>query len=247
MVQDKILSIRLSPGGLSFWTTGIVSFDPNNESLKRDIWSMTGEKETILDPQKNVREELASKLRAILAANTRVGVVEVYVDTLRTLLFPSEYSSGSSISRLLEINNIVVEDSDEVLYVDIDNTTRAVMIYPGKDLETLRSEVGTPHISILSPFAINNIHIEKYGPGRKRSAAIYITPQNAYISVFESKSGILLYADIMKWTAAADLLYYLSVLDEEFGFRKGKVYLRGRRAEEAGKLLRKYFRKTRCE
>ena len=89
--------------------------------------------------------------------------------------------------------------------------------------------------------------MDKYGSGRRRAAALYLTPRHVYVTVFERKSGAWLHSDVMKWSAPADILYYMSVLDQNFGLHKSKLYVRGNGASEVCHLLQKYFRKTRCE
>ncbi len=244
MGQDKILSIRLSPGGLSFWTAG------------------AAEEELAFDPAKGRSESLREGIRAAmetLGAGCRLA--EVCPDTLRTVVVPGEYASADALAQLLKANNITPGEADEVVYAGVSSGIKAAVVCDRAELDVLREAasaangadaghddaIGILPFAIVSPFSMNGACLIKHGAGRRRSAAVYLTPAHAYITVFEKKSGAWLYADVMKWSAATDILYYMSVLDQQFGLRKGKLYLRGPRACEAGELLRKYFRKTRCE
>lgn len=241
-----MLSIRLSPDGLSFWTTDVIPWVGGDTEFRRDFWSASTEKHMWFDPAKTMEDNLSECIQAI--GNSVAGgwkSAEVYPDTLRTMVVPAEYGAAEAVPELLRINGITLDGNDEVFCADISPSIKAIMVYDRTAFNILRGLLG--EVEVACPFSLNNANIEKYGIGRRRTTAVYITPEHAYITVFEKKYGSWLYVDVMKWTETTDILYYLSVLDQEFGLRKGKVYLRGAETDRACSFLRKYFRKTRCE
>lgn len=246
MQQEKTLSIRLSPGGLSFWTTGFSAGVSRDGTRRRDLWSASTERTLEFDKDKNTDENITACAENIKdSAGGSFHSVEVYPDTLRTVLIPNEYSENNAINDILAINNIKISGAEESTCVRISDTASAVIVYDRAAIEAVKTQFSD--ISIESVFRLNNDNITKYGIGRKRATGIYLTPGNVYITVYEKKSGLWLYADAMKWSAPADILYYISILDKKFDLRKGKVYLRGNGNREVYTLLRKYFRKSRCE
>ena len=245
MQQNKILSIRLSPDGLSFWTTGVVRAATQDKPVKQDLWDVSPESEFAFDRAKSVAENLNDGVSLIKKTVGECLMTEVYVDTLRTIPVPTEYASGDTLGKLLADNNIVLEDAEDAIYVDICQGISVIMVYDRRVSDILRESFG--EIVIASPFGINNGLMDKYGSGRRRAAALYLTPRHVYVTVFERKSGAWLHSDVMKWSAPADILYYMSVLDQNFGLHKSKLYVRGNGASEVCHLLQKYFRKTRCE
>ena len=245
MQHNRILSIRLSPDGLSFWTTGIVRTATHDSPTKRDLWDMSSERVYVFDPAKSVRENLNDGISLIRETVGECLIVEVYVDTLSTIPVPAEYASDDTLEKLLADNNISLKDTEDAVYSVVCPGVNAVTVYEPRTLDILRESFGD--VIIASPFGINNAFMDKYGAGRRRAAALYLTPRHVYVTVFERKSGTWLYADVMKWSAPADILYYMSVLDQNFGLRKGKIYVRGAGASEICPFLQKYFSKTRCE
>lgn len=245
MQQDRILSIRLSPDGLSFWTTGLVRATAQDSPVKRDLWDVSSEKEFTFDSEKSAEHNLSEALRFIRETAGECKMAEVYIDTLRTVPVPAEFASDNTLDKLLADNNIVLKDTEDAVYTVVSPGINAVMVYERRVVDILRDSFGD--LVIASPFGLNNAVVDKYGAGRRRTAALYLTPGHVYITVFEGKSGAWLYSDVMKWSVPADILYYMSVLDQNFGLRKGKIYVRGTGTSEVCPLLQKYFRKTRCE
>lgn len=245
MRQERILSIRLSPGGLSFWTTGLVRGISEDSPPKRGLLDISPEKELAFDTAKSLQENLSESMRAIReSVADGWSRAEVYVDTLRTVPVPAELASAETLEKLLADNNIVLKDTEEAVYTVVAPGINAIVVYDRGMADVLRESLGDA--AIVSPFCLNYAPADEYGAGRRRTAALYLTPEHVYATVFEKKSGAWLYSDVMKWSAPADILYYMSVLDGSFGLRKGKIYLRGWRAVDVGGLLQKYFRKTRC-
>lgn len=247
--NNKILSIRLSPDGLSFWTTGLTGSISGNMDAHRDLWEVSSERWLSFDTEKDIRDNIEACAAAIKEATARDTIVsvEAYQDGLKSVLVPAEYSTGNAayFKGLLEENGIEVGEDDGVACVNVVGDINAVMVYDKKTVNILKEFFGD--IAIVSPYSINIEVMRKCGAGRRRSVAVYLSRQYAYITVFERKSGDVLYADAMQWSADTDILYYLSSLDQTFEFKKGKVYLRGAGADKVSKLLGKYFRKTRCE
>ena len=239
--NNKILSIRLSPDGLSFWTTGLTGSISGNMDAHRDLWEVSSERWLSFDTEKDIRDNIEACAAAIKEATARDTIVsvEAYQDWLKSVLVPAEYSTGNAayFKGLLEENGIEVGEDDGVACVNVVGDINAVMVYDKKTVNILKEFFGDINIEVM----------RKCGAGRRRSVAVYLSRQYAYITVFERKSGDVLYADAMQWSADTDILYYLSSLDQTFEFKKGKVYLRGAVADGVSKLLGKYFRKIRCE
>lgn len=246
MKQEKILSIRLSPDGLSFWTTGLSAKDTGSTGQHTDLWSRTPERHFAFAPDSPLTENIAAAFREIRAAQEDAVSMEIYPDTLANCIIPAEYSDPESIDGYLAMNDIQLKPGDAVFNAPLDADTVSLIVFDKEAVHSLGS-MSAGQYSIKSPFSVNDTHVEKYGAGKRRRVCVYLSPGNAYITVYEGKSGSRLYMETFRWATAADILYYISLLDKEFRLGKSKLYLRGARCEEVYGLLRKYFRKSRCE
>lgn len=246
MKQEKILSIRLSPDGLSFWTTGLSAKATGSTGRHTDLWSRTPERNLASTPDSSLTDNIAAAFREIMAAQDAVVSMEIYPDTLANCIIPAEYFDQESAAGYLAINNIQIKPGDAVFNAPLDADTVSLIVFDNEAVHSLGGLFAGQY-SIKSPFSVNDTHIEKYGAGKRRRACVYLSPGNAYITVYEGKSGSRLFMETFRWATAADILYYISLLDKEFHLGKSKIYLRGARCEEVYGLLRKYFRKSRCE
>ena len=247
MKEEKILSIRLSLDGLSFWTTELSSKTSEGQSSHIDLWSRTPEQFFGFSPELSLKENIEQAYAKIIGSiNTQAISTEIYPDTLQYAAVPAEYMDDSLKEGYLDINSIQLTDK-EALY-DICLNDKVCLLHPfnREAVNTLAELTGNSY-RINTLFSINDSHLTKYGIGRRNTTSVYLSSQNAYITVYEGKSGNVLYMETFNWSSAADILYYMTLLDKEFGVKKGKIYLRGTRAEEVFSVLRKYFKKIRCE
>lgn len=256
-VKEKILSIRLSPDGLSFWTTGLAGAPAEAHSNYFLDYGAVSEEKYItfskeLGPEESVRRALVRADEA-----SRGGVpgafrpVRLMPDTCKTVLVPAELFDPEQAADYLKINNITVGAAEtvEVSHITIDTPSPvAVMVYSATALRIAR-EVFDARLGITSPFEA----AAAYTPAKLRRkdadkcfASLYLTGTNVYITVW--RIGVVLeYCEVLPYSTTADILYYMHEVGARFGLHKNPIYIRGTGAKDTARMLKKSFKKCKCE
>lgn len=221
---DKILSIRLSPRGLSFW------IDRGKEAYF--------DYDRTLPPDENLRCGLAFARKKTGKKITRV---HIYIDTLRTVLIPHELFDTEMARDYFGINGITVAANDRLFVSDLDNGGGKIKIITAVDGAWIDiiDEIFEEHPEFLSPFLINLCQ-----KNVKDFTAIYLTPRNIYITVYAAISGRMLFCEALPYSSVTDILYYMTDLAGRFDILKGIVNIKGYRSRETLRTLRKKFKKA---
>ena len=186
-------------------------------------------------------EKLAEAIVRCLKRAGRFDSAELYLDTRKCLLIPAEFFDPSRTKDYLSINNIPTGEDEAVLDIPLTPGIVAVTIYPRPILDTVRNILGED-TAVNSPFAINLSH----PPTRDRLyLALYLTPGNAYITICGAEG--MEYCEVLPYSGGADILYYIQELSAQYGLGESAIYIRGEGGRRVAKLLKKYFRNTRCE
>ena len=254
-MKDKILSIRLSADGLSFWINA-VSKDAGNASpwgYAPDYASQSPEKYMAFSRELGHAESIRRAIqRAVAAAGTQVGPVCVMPDTCKTVLVPEELFDRGQVADYLLINNIAAgaAETAEVAQVAVGAACAAAVIVYDREALNVAREVFGDRLHITSPLeaaAAYSCRKFKRKYTGKDFAALYLTGANVYITVCTAGSGVLKYCEVLPYSSAADILYYMQEVGARFDLCKNPVYIKGIDGEKVAKLLKKTYKKCKCE
>ena len=73
---------------------------------------------------------------------------------------------------------------------------------------------------------------------------LMMSDDHMYIKVWQNG---LRYAEVLPLRTTEDILYYVAELDKEFKIKDFSILISGNGAKDRGKLLKKYFKRVKCE
>lgn len=220
--KEKILSIRLSRKGLSFWI--------NYGNEKYFDYHKT------LPPDENLRRGLTYTRKK---AGKKITNTRIYLDTLKTVLIPDELFDPEMTRDCFGINGITLAANDRLIVSDFADGNGKIKIVTAVDgaWVDIIDEIFKERVELLSPFLINRCR-----KNAKDFTAIYLTPQNMYISVSEAVSGRIFFCEVLPYSSQTDIVYYITDLASRFDIQKGIVHIKGCRSRDTQRTLRKIFK-----
>ncbi len=242
------MSIRLSPDGLSFWTARVTkatveaaadySWEYGTESEEKFI-ALSRE----LPPEEMYRSALA---RCAQTAGWSGGPVNILLDTLRTVLIPTELFDPAHMPDYLAVNNITARPDEETIATRLMIGGAIGVMLCRRSIIAAADEVFGSRARFGSPF--DTAAVYRTAKHRKKDAGkefttLCLAGRNVYITVQSIPDGELRYCEALPYSAAADILYYIHELSARFDIRKSPLYVRGEGAEKVEKILRKTFKK----
>ena len=251
---QKNLSIRLSPDGLSFWTAD--SANPAGETYP-ECRPVAGSESTetflafgkALSVDENLRRA-ASK--CVEMAGWQGGPVRLMPDTRNTVLIPAVLFDPRQTDDYLALNSIGVSGEEKVFVSRLSSPlpdAAVVMVYDRAAVGILEEAFGNK-LWITSLFdaaaGYQGRKFKKKDTG-KDFTTLYLTPSNVYITIQPVTGGDWKYCEALPYSSPADVLYYMHELAAKFDIRKTPLYIKGYGAEKAGKVLRKPFKRCKCE
>ena len=270
-LKEKLLSIRLSPDGLSFWTTGLVgAFAEDRPTPLRDYRTESAERAIAFDRKAGVRENIGKAL-SLCTQGIEVASAEILLDTCKTILVPGELYDESQTADYLEINGFSKSRTETVVRSEAGSGSRrvvAIMVFNEDAVDAVTDVFGEKAV-FTSPVSLGQRLPSKYyadpvesiikgrpakPPGKlrkiayKNNASVYLTGTNAYITVQTVSQGEFVYYEILPYSSPADILYYMLEIAGQFPeVRETPLYIKGKDAEKTSKVLRKSFKNCRCE
>lgn len=250
-LKEKLLSIRLSPDGLSFWTskTGAAADGGRIPIHGTD----SAETAIAFGRETGMPEDIRKAAgKCIGMCGWSGGPLRIMLDTPKTVLVPSELFADGQAENYLKVNNITVSAGEEVLVSELSSGGRlitAIMVYDRAALDTLREIFGSGTV-FTSPF--DTAYAYRGAKHKKRDAdcdftTMHLTPGNVYLTVQTAPDCRWKYSEVLPHSSAADILYYMQELSARFKIRKTRVFIKGHGAENIAKALRKPFRRCKCE
>lgn len=246
--SKKIVSIRLSAGGLSFWnaSAGIP------EGRWPDGAVITDEATESYVPFGDPGDTAAAVGKAVERAGSSFlrsheRTSPVLLDTPKTVLVPQRLYDPDDAGKYLAFHGLEPAEGERVYVSDPVGGTVAVMAANGQRTEALKERTGDP--ALISPLQYNlmlpvsDLKIKK-GVGAY-CAAVHLAPSRCYVSLFLVSSGgrELVFCDHYPYAGAADLLYYLGMMAGRYPGAGGMpVILRGHGADKEAKAIGKYHR-----
>ena len=247
--HQKILSIRLSPNGLSFWvaqadeSAAKVGSGPIPDA--NNVW------DTTFDPSLTLAENTLPALnrcRETLGENMPTRKV-IYLDTLQTILIPTELAETRYQEGYLAQNGLVVDESETVFRSEFTGPGKeritSLSIFNSEAGETCQQQLGD-NCEFSSPYALLFGELSVRPSSSRLKCGLYLTPTHVYLAIANS-SGKLVYTEAMPYSTEADILYYLHVISQQIELAQGRIEVYGRGKENLCKRLRKYYKEVRCE
>ncbi len=165
----------------------------------------------------------------------------VEIDTCFTKPIPSQ--ENISAESCFEADGLTVTHNETLLRTYITSELDLVTVVPNSALEQMNRHFSEQKYLIYTPLQ----RVVEYV--RKRQAmtmAIWFSQHNTYIAIGEKRT--LKYAEVFPITSDNDLLYCLSVIDNDFGVLKSaNVILLGKNTQARLKFLKKYIKNCKCE
>ena len=217
--NEKILSIRLSPDGLSFQLAG-----PGSRQAAGFVLRKEG------------REPLGEYLQTHISAMGEAGRVHVFLDTFRSVLVPQVLFKPESAAGYLAENGWTPDRHEHTVVSDVAKGIVSVMIRARDETEALKTLFGER----LHLFSASHLLAATTPP---HTAQMLLTRQHATLAI--AGEG-LLYADTLPFSSAEDLAYYIQLLQDRFALKKTSLYLAGQGAEGMRKSLRRYYKKVKA-
>jgi len=228
--DKKILSIRLTSSGLSFYV-----------STAR---SARGEERYFSFAGRDAGPGMA--VRNIIDSTPELSgyftSVNVFIDTADTVYAPSEVLRTDNAAAFLNGLGLYIPPEGGVAVSPAVGDVRAAMRYDARALSFLSDYYGAK-LSFYSPLQEN---LELAGrAGNPEGFIANITERNIYIVRFDKEKRLLL-SEVYPYYTDADIVFYLHKLGEDSGLRNPKIRIFGPGSGAAYKILRKYFRGVLC-
>lgn len=158
----------------------------------------------------------------------------VSLDTAKTVLVPAHLCEHEVGEDYLRFNGMPLSDGEQAVVSDTKDDMAAVMAVDSGVAGMIIGRFGGK-VSLTSPLL-------EIARGRKRDVNIFITRENAYITVWEK--GLRM-AEVLPDNSVDSLLYYMQVIGRRFKLRRFTINLTGADTMEAGSVLKQYFGKVR--
>lgn len=240
----KILSIRLSPDGLSFWETtgGAGISSPKKRKSEKTEFPVRGS--LYFSVESTAKKNISAAISAMTeAAGNSFEVATVYLDTTKTVLIPKTLLREELIQKYLKFNNIEPAEDETVEVVDFMPNNKAVLVFDSALKDVIEALPGSPVLATPFSLAANSSAVS--GSAGKRSLfSIYLSGENAYITIFSNIA--LMYAEVLPYSSPTDILFYINKLGGQFRLKKSILLLSGTGTEEQVVALKRYFKKITC-
>ena len=222
----KSVSIRLRPGGLSFFCEDAKGpFEQTVFFQDNDLSAHNVEKALNRFPQVNA------------------GQISVYVDTPDVLFVPEQVLKTEKPDSLLQQAAIAIPAHHHIIVSDPENDICALF--------TLHEDI----VRIFAAYGRGKAEIHWYSPVselltayrsagiRAESYALYPTQDNIYITKFDCNSQMSL-CEVYPCKTEADVIYIMSELMWISDSAETKIYVYGDRPVRYTKVLKKYYPHT---
>lgn len=246
--KEKLLSIRLSSDGLSFWTEAVewaIGGGPVEYSIKEG--NASEETSVVLSRELAPGERIRSALsRCAAASGWTGGPVRVMPDTLKSVLVPAGLFDPARVGDYLMVNGIAVGPDEETVVSRLAGdgiSAMAIMVCDREAVDAVADVFGAC-ARFTSPFEATTVGMKhKKKHTGKEFATLYLTGENVYLTVRAIPGGEWRYCEALPYSTTADILYYMQELATRFDIRKTPLHVSGEAAEKVAKALRKTFRR----
>ena len=228
----KILSIRLTSSGLSFYvsTPGC----PRSDGERRIPFARrdTG---------------ITAAVRGIVESTPELSgyfsAVNIFIDTPDTVYAPAEVLRADNVGAFLTASGIYIPHGSGVAVSPVVADLRAAMRYDSGSLAFLRDYYGA-RVSFYSPLQ-ENLELAAKKGFNYDGFIVNLTERNMYITRFDGNGNLLL-SEVYPHDTEADIVYYLYKLTEATGTKNIRIRLFGPESEVACKVLGRYFKGVSC-
>ena len=169
--------------------------------------------------------------------------VNIFIDTPDTVYAPAEVLRADNVAAFLTASGVYLPQGSGVAVSPPVADLRAAMKYDSGALAFLRDYYGT-RISFYSPLQENLELVEKKNLSAE-GFIVNITERNLYVTRFDSNGNLLL-SEVYPHDTDADIVYYICKLTGSTSTKGLRVRLLGPGAEEACKVLNRYFKGVSC-
>ena len=245
--SEKILSIRLSPNGLSFWLTDTAVI-PENNLNELSITSPANGRVTIrkFSTDRSLEENVAIEMNHCMEATGAIHYRPIlYLDTEKSVLVPAELFQKESAANYLALHNIPCREEETVILSPVVRETVAIMVCNKAVFDQIVSRTGEG-LTVLSPFQYNLIRTGTTAVQGKPYLRLYLCPGRIYITAFDA-TGKQRYNDVLPISSVADVIYYLHRLGKTLPIAESHLYIKGVNAAETFMTLRRYYKFCQCE
>lgn len=260
--KEKLLSIRLSADGLTFWTTALDSVaDGSGGGFKTRPGSDSREQSIVFDRAfdgKSNAPGYASKdcVRAAAARCAEITgwdnwPVRVMPDTRKTALVPECLFDPAQIAEYLTVNNIETSSEERIVLTRLSSDTPPAVVIMAYDAVSLdgMEEIFGDYVWYTSLFdtaaQYSTVKHKKKDSGRCFST-LYLTPTNVYITIRNISDGEWVYCESLSYSTPTDIFYYMMELSAQFDILRTPVYLRGTGSDAVAWVLNAKFRRPLC-
>lgn len=251
--SENILSIRLSPNSISYWLS---------DSAKPEEWGSNDMK--VLSPSSGVENEFQFDETQSLYENVQqitshiMSEIEelptrkiVYIDTHKNILVPEELYIEGSANDYVAFHNIEANESEQVdVSLPIDGTI-SIMVSAKEGLQALGELLGEFAVASLLQYNLMRMPsgVEELSRS-KGELKVYLSPSRVYLALFDVESEEvttrLLLADSYPVKTIADVVFYLSLVNEQFDVRRSAIYIKGRSHDSVIEQLSKFYNTIQC-
>lgn len=220
---QKILSVRLRQGGLSFYFVG-----GDGRAVQYGVEFRDGR------PLGEQIAEAAERFRA------GIDLLQVFVDTDRTVYVPTPWLAESDPERLLAEAGIAMGASQMAVVTEGVQEVVAVTVAEAEAVEALR-RLPARQVRFFSPLHEVLVAWERH-PVAGGGVVVYPATDNVYIVRYDGE-GRLVLAEVYPYGERADLVWYLTTLLEEERRNEPTIFLYGGKEAQLA-ALRSYFRRV---
>lgn len=225
IISDKVLSVRLTAGGLSF------SVLPAGKDEREHFLAYLKDAKKV-----DSLRQMFTKVRELGGAT--YATVQVLLDTPDTVFVPAKLLESMPPENFLYEGGIF-PGADKVTLVspEVDNLC-AVMSFDREVIGFFVERFGD-NVIWFSPLQ-ENLEVRERVNLSEGGYVVNITEGNLYVSSFNS-NGQLLVAEVYPYSSEADIVYYLYKLTEYSAAKKDRIFLYGGRAAQHTRIVKKYF------
>lgn len=174
--------------------------------------------------------------------------IEVVVDGAVCVTYPRREEGRIDLRALLSDAGVPVAEGDGVVTVSNDSPVAYALCIEAEQYGRLvgLAEKSGAELRFTTPLSAV---VARAVVGSRHDKCVVLSRTNGTLYVAYTEGRRLLYAEALPLTdnADEDMLYVMAVLNGDFDLRRADIIIIGMGAKEYYKVLRRYFRRCKCE
>lgn len=176
------------------------------------------------------------------------ATIEVVVDGAVCVSYPRREEGRIDLRALLSDAGVPVAEGDGVVTVSNDSPVAYALCIEAEQYDRLVGLAERSGVELRFTTPLSAV-VARAVVGSRHDKCVVLSRSNGTLYVAHTEGRRLLYAEALPLTdnADEDMLYVMAVLNGDFDLRRADIIIIGMGAKEHYKVLRRYFRRCKCE